>query len=395
MLTAQTKDGKVYNLAGRKDIQYLHELKKKVLFYCPVCRERVILKAGSQKIPHFSHQKSSKCTYISEPESIQHMLGKADLYFWLLNQGYKVHLERFLPKLNQRPDILVKRNGQWFAIEYQCSPISLKTLNSRTNGYETHHIKPIWIIGGYPFQNRKGGYFQLNDFYWSFIQASETFGLTLLSYTPQAQQFHFLSNISPISSRKVKGTYTNTSLGKVSFPIVFSNPFRPKHKVDAYWFLQKRKWLLQKLVYGKAFQDPFLLSVYECYCHPLFLPPAIGLPVDYMGVCKTHPVVWQFYIWRDCLRFLRIGERITFTQVIDAIEIRKKYHYIQFRDLPFVHHSYQNRMIFLYLQMLVHSTYLKEVKKGTFVLNKTITIPKNMEEVNLYEKEFLQKYGDF
>jgi len=394
MLTAQSKDGTIFNLAGRKDVQHLQELKKKVLFYCPICKEQVILKVGTQKIPHFSHLKSSNCTTISEPESIQHMQGKTDLYLWLLGQGFKVHLERYLPKLKQRPDILVSKNGQWFAIEYQCSPISLKTLIQRTKGYTNQHISPIWIIGGNPFQNRKGGYFQLNDYHWSFVQASETFGLNLFSYTPQTQQFHFLSNISPISSRKVQGTYSKTSLRNMTFPILFSNPYKPKQQVNAYWFLQKRKWLQQKLIYGRAFQDTFLLTLYECACHPLLLPPAIGLPVDYMGVCKTHPTVWQFYIWSDCLRFLKTGERITFEQIINAIKNRKKDQHIQFRDLPFVHHSYRNRMIYLYLRTLVHLSYFKEVKKGTFVLHKTITIPKNMEEVILYEKEFLHEYAE-
>ncbi|MGV3466747.1 MAG: competence protein CoiA [Heyndrickxia sp.] len=394
MLTAQSKDGTIYNLAGRKDLQYLQDLKKKVLFYCPICKEPVILKAGTQKIPHFSHRKTSNCTFTSEPESIQHMQGKADLYLWLLKQGFTVHLERYLPKIKQRPDILVNRNGQWFAIEYQCSPISLKTLIHRTNGYATHRIKSIWVLGGYPFHHSKGGYFQLSDFHWSFIKASETSGLILFSYTPQTQHFHLLSNISPYSSRKVQGTYSKTPLDNATFPILFSNSNQQKQQIDTFWFSQKRKWLQQKLIYGKAFQDPFLLSLYECTCHPLLLPPAIGLPVNYMGVCKTHPAVWQFYIWRDSIRSLKIGERVTFKHVINGVENRKKVHHIQFRELPFVHRSYRNRMIYLYLQMLVQLSYLKEVKKGTFELHKTITFPKNMEEVILYEKEFLQEFGD-
>lgn len=393
MLTALTKEGKTYNLAGMKDVQHIQDLKKNAQFYCPVCKERVILKAGSQKIPHFSHQKSSNCASISEPESIQHMQGKRDLYLWLVNQRFEVHLEKYLPAIKQRPDILLNRNGQWFAVEYQCSPISLTLLIQRTNGYKAQHISPIWILGGYPFQNRKAAYFHLSDFQWSFIQASEAFGLTLFSYTPHSQEFHFLSNISPISSKKVQGTYTTTSLANMTFPILFSNTRKPL-QINAYWFLQKRKWLEQKIIYGKAFQDPFLLSLYECNCHPLLLPPVLGVPVEYMGVCKTHPSVWQFYIWHDCLRSLNIGERITFKQARNAMENRMKRDQIQFRSLPFVPVAYQNRMLYQYLQTLVHFSYLKEVKKGTFVLHKTITFPKNMEEVILYEKEFLHELGD-
>ncbi|KQL54978.1 hypothetical protein AN964_16695 [Heyndrickxia shackletonii] len=394
MLTALTKEGKVYNLAGCKDDYHLDNLKKKVQFYCPVCQEPVILRAGSQKIPHFSHQKSSNCASISEPESLRHMQGKKDLYLWLVNQRFKVYLERYLPRLKQRPDILFNKNGKWFAVEYQCSPISIKLLTQRTNGYAKHHISPIWIMGGYPFQHRKDAFFQLSDFHWSFIQASEKIGLTLFSYTPHSRYFHFLSNISPISSRKVQGTYTKISLDHMTFPILLSNTISQKQPINAYWFLQKRKWLQNKIIYSKAFQDPFLISLYECNSHPSLLPPVIGLPVDYMGVCKTHPVVWQFYIWHDCLRFLKTGDRMTFKQVRNAIESRKRSQHIQFRCLPFVPTSYQNRMIYLYLQTLVHFSYLKEVKKGTFVLHKMITFPKNMEEALLFDKEFLHELDD-
>ncbi|MBS4172051.1 competence protein CoiA family protein [Bacillus sp. FJAT-49736] len=391
MLTALTKEGKIYNVAGVKNIRYLQYLKMNRLFFCPVCRERVILKVGSYKIPHFAHQRSASCLSVSEPETLQHMQGKQDLFFWLINQGYVVHLEKYLPKIKQRPDILLSRNGKWFAIEYQCSSISVKLLEERSNGYRSQNITPIWIIGGYPFQKGGNGFYWLNEFHWSFIQATEKNGFIINSYTPENKCFHFLSNISPISSRKVQANYQIKLLSKMIFPIHHFPKLEKIERTDDYWFYNKRQWLNKKIMYGKAFQDPFLLSLYESNCHPQLLPPILGIRVDFMGICQTHPAVWQFYIWLDCLRALKIGERFTFNQVLSAIKKRTSNNHIQFRILPFVPNYYQNRMVYQYLLALVEYSYLSEIRKGIFVLHKTIAFPKTMEEVFSMEKEFVRK----
>ena len=43
-------------------------------FYCPACRERVIVKKGWVKAPHFAHLPDADCSYIGEGESDDHQL---------------------------------------------------------------------------------------------------------------------------------------------------------------------------------------------------------------------------------------------------------------------------------------------------------------------------------
>jgi competence protein CoiA len=43
-------------------------------FYCPACRERVIVKKGWVKVPHFAHLPDADCSYIGEGESDEHQL---------------------------------------------------------------------------------------------------------------------------------------------------------------------------------------------------------------------------------------------------------------------------------------------------------------------------------
>ena len=43
-------------------------------FYCPACRERVIVKKGWVKAPHFAHLPDADCSSIGEGESDEHQL---------------------------------------------------------------------------------------------------------------------------------------------------------------------------------------------------------------------------------------------------------------------------------------------------------------------------------
>jgi competence CoiA-like predicted nuclease len=245
-------------------------------------------------------------------------------------------------------------------------------------------------LGGNPYQHKYEQIYQLTDFQWSFIQASEKSGLCLFSYSPDDQHFHFLTHITSISSRKVTAVYSNRSLLKTSFPIYFPINEHTQY-FDENWIKCKRNWIQQKLIYGEGFKDPFFLTMYECLLHPLLLPPIIGFPVSFMGVCKTHPASWQFYIWYDSLRHLNVGDKIHYNHIQKGIDRRVALHHIQFRNPPFVPQTYRKRMIYHYLQVLVKNSYLKEIRKGIFILNRTITFPNNMEEAIVVENEFLNQ----
>ena len=117
-------------------------------FRCPGCKSPVFLKQGQLKIAHFSHYQQSDCRQFSEGETATHLLGKEVIYEWLVNQGLSVELEAWLPKLQQRPDLLVTTvEGNQIAIEYQCSPISYGDLLKRTSGYEQNGYQVIWLCG--------------------------------------------------------------------------------------------------------------------------------------------------------------------------------------------------------------------------------------------------------
>ncbi|MDE1547975.1 competence protein CoiA [Jeotgalibaca caeni] len=111
---------------------------------CPGCKEPVFLKKGGRKLAHFCHYAHAECHQFSEGETQAHLLGKQQLFQWLVDQGIEVEMEAWLPELKQRPDLLVGGN---IALEYQCSPIQTERLVERTNGYLKAGYEVIWLCG--------------------------------------------------------------------------------------------------------------------------------------------------------------------------------------------------------------------------------------------------------
>lgn len=114
-------------------------------YYCPGCGEKVFLKDGPQMITHFCHYAHCQCQHFSEGETPEHLKGKVMLYQHLKHMNHSVELEPYLTELQQRPDILLI--NQQCVIEFQCSPISVETIVSRTKGYQSAGYRVMWIVG--------------------------------------------------------------------------------------------------------------------------------------------------------------------------------------------------------------------------------------------------------
>lgn len=116
-------------------------------YTCPGCGQRVILRKGEVRIAHFAHLSGHGCHVFSEGETQIHLSGKQRVFDWCRQNHLAVKLEAYLPKLKQRPDILVYWHHHWTAIEFQCSPISFERLCERTRGYHSQGYKVWWILG--------------------------------------------------------------------------------------------------------------------------------------------------------------------------------------------------------------------------------------------------------
>ena len=115
-------------------------------FTCPRCEDEVILKKGIKKVHHFAHKPPVNCNF-GAGESQKHYEVKKAIYEALLKEPNcsKCELER--TKLEGvRPDISLKINDSYVAIEIQNSTIDIALINQRIERYNKLNIHLIWIL---------------------------------------------------------------------------------------------------------------------------------------------------------------------------------------------------------------------------------------------------------
>jgi competence protein CoiA len=114
-------------------------------FYCPACRQELILKKGRKVVAHYAHWPNAECEYTNEGESEEHRLAKREMYQAL--QGVPgatdIRLERYLREV--RPDVSFVLHGELVAIEIQLSQLSLAKIEERTKAYARRNIAVLWM----------------------------------------------------------------------------------------------------------------------------------------------------------------------------------------------------------------------------------------------------------
>ncbi|SDI54511.1 competence protein CoiA [Natribacillus halophilus] len=207
MFTATSPSGRTVSLLMSTDHAYIDA---QAHWYCPVCQERLQLKKGHKRRPHFSHLAHSKCPS-SHAESQRHLEGKAVLYQWLREQGADVQLEVFLPASQQRADILVKTKSGTFAIEYQCSAVSREQIRARTEDYRALGIQVIWVLP-YERLRRKGKTLHLQTWEWEATWHAEgDLRLFYLQAPSRLWEAHLNAYLSPQKAHAHFATHPLTS----------------------------------------------------------------------------------------------------------------------------------------------------------------------------------------
>lgn len=120
---------------------YAKDALENQIYYCCRCKDKVKLIATAAR-KYFRHlnQKDNEVN-----ERPVHKLGKSLLFSSLQKLPLKkLELEVYLPKIKQRPDILVDRQ---IALEYQCAKINIKVLAERIAGYRSIGMTSYWILG--------------------------------------------------------------------------------------------------------------------------------------------------------------------------------------------------------------------------------------------------------
>jgi competence protein CoiA len=300
ILTAKTEEGKLIVLTRDLERERLRKWRKSRLFYCPQCDYPVRLKVGDITIPHFAHMKDASCaTLFSEGESHHHLQGKQQLYGFFQKHAKLVDLEPFLKMVSQRPDLLVTTQTESIPIEFQCSTIPVTDIESRSAGYHSIGMKPIWILhtpAKFSTLSVGVGTFHLSRFHESFFTHTSPESYLLLTYNPQTERFHYFTSLLHVAGKRYIGIHRTLPLSMQVFP--FARPNAPS-EVEIYRFvalyLSIRNQFVQSrvLLNKRGVNDPFLRMCYELRVIPANLPKWIGLPVPFSESFREHDCEWQ------------------------------------------------------------------------------------------------------
>lgn len=116
-------------------------------YFCPCCGEKLVLKKGNIRRPHYSHQANTEC----------HDLWRYDMSDWHYNwQNYFPkdcqEIVKIFGDKKHRADVLIEKNKT--VIEFQHSSLDSIEFEDRNNFYTSLGYKVIWIFDlDEPFKN--------------------------------------------------------------------------------------------------------------------------------------------------------------------------------------------------------------------------------------------------
>ena len=300
ILSAYKNQGELFTLTSHLTREELSVLRNTSNFFCPQCRSPLRLKIGKIVIPHFAHIVLSDClSSFSEKESPMHLLGKQQLAEFFQKAGCVVSVEAYLPKISQRPDLLIKKEKKSFAIEFQCSTINIEDVCRRNEGYSRAKIQSVWLPRTPP-ATHKGGVgimnLKLTKFLQTFIYEDTISGGSLVTYEPSESRFVYITQLVHFGGTSFIGKVRSLPISDQTFPFARARPLN-NSEANLYWdsYQQKRSRFLKNRIYTSKFgvRDRFLVNCYEQQILPSELPLYIGFPVKGSSALKDHPIEWQ------------------------------------------------------------------------------------------------------
>lgn len=319
MLQAQSNRGKLITLASLTEVE-IKKYKAGFQFYCPACKELVMIKAGKKTIPHFAHYPKSKCPGARGGEGPYHEKGKLLLYQWLQSQYLDVELEPYLKEIKQQPDLLLIINNKRIAIEYQCARIPIGDIQRRNDGYKQAGIIPIWILGAKQFKRQGKSHLKIDHFTSQFIhQFSTGTSQKLLYLCADTLQLTIFQDIFFTKLGQAIGKFNFNKLDKMTFTDLFMEQRFLKADLYELWKKEKRKFRLGvgKRLYGRDLA--WRQWLYLQQIHLEYLPSMIYLPVSSQYLMKTPPWDWQSRLYMGIINSVPVGQQFSFKQSKDVL----------------------------------------------------------------------------
>lgn len=385
MLIAKNVKGVVVNLLCCSK-ETLVQLKGQT-YTCSTCSGGVILKSGEIRQAHFAHKSRRSCLAFSEGETAEHLEGKRLLVQWCQKYHVAYQLEAYLPKLKQRPDILI---GDHWAIEFQCSGLSLARFKERTKNYQQHGYQVIWLVGAHFFIKR-----QLTETQRRFLYYHQNIGFYFweLAVSESAIRLHtFIEELT--GSKKIISHKKSWRLEQKHPLEVLNYP----ETADLFvfrqydWVTLVLKYLtqLEKRVHYKEKKSMKIQA--ELYQKKQYLA---GLDIVHFSsiqqplYSQSETLQWSLIFWESIAEMKTKEVGLSQIEVKLAEKIREQK--IVVTELPCLSEEiYVRDFLKNYLPILEKLNYLKVVEEN-LVINQ---FPLFFEQPSIRQKYFLEKFNE-
>jgi len=384
MLQAKTKDGTLI-IPAKLTRTELEKIRQKT-FYCPVCHERVILKAGQHVMPHFAHYEKKNCPSTQGGEGPYHERGKLILYHWLKKQHISAKLEPYIHSIQQQPDILLTIRQKKIAIEFQCSRISSEIIRKRNSGYRKANIEPIWILGEKLLKRRSKKMILLDSFTKQFIhQFSPSFPLTLFYFCPTTQTFTQVQRINLLKQTLAYAQLRQAHLSQITFLDLFTKQSFDKKTFFETLKRMKRNFRIYPLSqpYGRVLA--WYNWLYAKQTHVQYLPAHVYLPLPSQIYMKTPLWDWQSRFCLDIVHPAPVNAAIPLSFCQNYFRRVMK----PLNNFPLIKHLPEP--MFAYLKLLESFNIVKQIDNYTFIKTKQLKFPNHVEQAVEMDQQLLHE----
>lgn len=390
MLTAITESGQTISLVEKWEKQELLNITENEPILCPACKEKVLLKKGNKRIWHFAHLSKMNCDIHLENESEYHLKGKIQLYDWLIKQGIHVVVEKYLPKIKQRPDLFVTLKDHNYALEFQCSTIESTVLLKRTTNYLHENITPIWILGGNRLKRSSENILKITAFDILMTSSINNKALSLIYYCPATMRFCIVSSLSPFSPITFFASVNFFLPNQISFQELINTRRKYINPIENVWLSMKKRFRTNSYLFV---DHSFKRMFYEKGLPLCLLPGEAGIPIESMIWIRTEPIIWQGWILLAFILPLKVGDSISFQEIFQSFKANVKRGFFVIRQIPSLSDSHYSFAIMDYLLRLEKlGVIVKEGEKRSCFRKKTeLIVPKNVEEACRLDKMTLMK----
>jgi competence CoiA-like predicted nuclease len=395
LFVAISAEGRPVSLAGAEawGRERLERLKGDGPFFCPACRNEVVMRFGAHRLPHFAHRKGTACPSEHEPESERHLTGKRDWFVWLTSQGMEAKLEPYLPAIGQRPDVLFRCGPHLYALEYQCSTIDESLFCQRNDGYRRLGIRPFWVLGAHHLRRlpKRSDEVRLSRFQWLFAQrAPFSAAPRVWYYSPETKQLTCLSRLQPLSVSRTLAVIDSSPLSRLSFSDVMTAhppPLSPSFWEQ--WLNQKKQWRRTFPLYPNRKMRRICTDFYQAGIVPSLFPTEAGWPLPRGYAWETAPFIWQTYVLLPFLR--QPGRPVTMASLLGWIDEQIRTGRLMPRRLPLAGRDDYRQAVSEYVHWLRLLGYVRREDGGQLHLAKPLSFPATVEDVIRQDAALLEQ----